>query len=228
MDIAMKAHEQKRKFIQALMEDEHRPMWQVGKISLDGERYVNLDKATYIIGVIGLNECVKKIIGSQLHESDEAYKMGIQIISHMYSYTKNLAKEYEMKVVLEESPAESAAARLAKIDVVKYEEAKDYVKGNQENGDIYYSNSVHFAAEADIDILERIEKQGKFHQLIEAGAITHVFLGEQRPTKEAIFNLIEKTWSNTQTAQLTISPELIVCHDCGRITRGFSSEDEEE
>jgi len=226
MKIAMKAHLQKKKFIQSLMDDENKPLWQVGKPSEDGKPYIDLEKSTYIIGMLGLNECVQRIMGKQLHESDDALNMGIKIVAHMYSECKEFAKEYKLKVVLEESPAESAAARLAKIDLNKFPEAKKYIKGNKDNGDVYYTNSTHFTADADIDILDRIDKQSKFNQLIEAGAITHVFLGEQRPTKEAVFNLVEKTWRNTQSAQLTLSPELIICHSCGRISRGFSTDEE--
>lgn len=222
MDLAMKAHLQKKKFIASLMDQPNKPLWQIGKISPDGKPYVDLEKATYIMGMVGLNECVQRITGKQLHESDEAYKIGLKIITNMYLYCKKLAKENGLKLVLEESPAESAAARLAKIDFTSYPESKDYVRGNKENGNIYYTNSIHLAPDSNVDIVERIEKQSKFNQLIEAGAITHIFLGEQRPSKESIFNFVEKVWRNTISAQITFSPELLVCHNCGKISRGFN------
>jgi anaerobic ribonucleoside-triphosphate reductase len=221
MDIAMKAHLQKKKFIQNLMDNPSKPLWQIGKISPDGKPYVDLEKATYIMGIVGLNECVEKITGKQLHESEDSYKVGIKIITNVYLYCKELAKQNNLKLVIEESPAESASARLAKIDFSNYPESKNFVKGNKDNGNIYYTNSVHLSADADVDIVERVEKQAKFNSLIEAGAITHIFLGEQKPSKEAIFNFVEKVWRNTISAQITFSPELLICHDCGKISRGF-------
>ena len=71
----------------------------------------------------------------------------------------------------------------------------------------------------------RPEKQARFNNLIESGAITHVFLGEQRPDQESIYTLVKKTWDNTQSSQIVISPEFTVCNDCGKVTPGFMRTD---
>ncbi len=222
MDLAVKAHLQKKKFIDNLMSAPHMPLWQIGKVAEDGKKYVDTDKATYIIGIIGLNECVKYATGKELHESEEAFKTGLNIISGMYLKTKALEKEHKLKFTLEETPAESASSRMAKIDLRKFPFAKDCVKGGVGSENVYYTNSVHFSADADVDIIERIEKQAKFNTLIESGAITHVFLGEQKPDPKAVFELVKKTWDNTPSAQIVISPEFTVCKDCKRISRGFA------
>jgi len=224
MKLALKAHLQKKKFIQRLMEEPGTPMWQVGKNSFDGKPYIELDKATYIIGLIGLNECVKYLIGKELHENEEAYRLGLKIVSAMYLKVKEFEKENGLTIALEESPAESTALRLAKMDMREYPQSKDYVQGDTKNGEVYYTNSIHFAPDAPIDIFDRIEKQAKFNPLIESGAITHVFLGEKRPDAEAIFNLVKRTWENTVSSQLTISPEFTICNDCHTVSPGFMRE----
>ncbi|MCK5299824.1 MAG: anaerobic ribonucleoside-triphosphate reductase, partial [Candidatus Aenigmarchaeota archaeon] len=224
MDLCMKAHLQKKKFTAKIMECPGTPMWQVGKVSHDGTPYIDLDKATYLIGMVGLNECVKRLTGQPLHESDDAYKVGLKVVSAMYLKAKQLEKEHNLKITLEETPAESTSFRFAKVDLQKFEEAKDYVRGDQKSGEIYYTNSVHLEADAPVDIVDRIEMQARFNNLIESGAITHVFLGEQRPDPESIYQLVKKTWDNTQSAQIVISPEFTVCEDCGKITPGFMRE----
>ncbi len=221
MDLCMKAHLQKKKFSTKIMERPGTPLWQVGKVSKDGSPYIDLEKATYLIGMVGLNECVKRITGQAIHESDDAYKVSLKIISSMYLKAKQLEKEHNLKVTLEETPAESTSFRFAKVDLQRFDEAKDFVRGDQKSGEIYYTNSVHLEADAPVDIVERIEKQARFNSLIESGAITHVFLGEQRPDSESIYQLVKKTWDNTQSAQIVISPEFTVCEDCGKITPGF-------
>lgn len=221
MEIAMKAHIQKKEFIQKLMKP-GAPLYEIGRNAADGRPYVNLEESTYILGMIGLNEAVKHLTGKALHQDDKAYKMGVKIISAMYLKAKQFEEEYHLKVTLEESPAESASLRFAKIDMKKYPEyAVKLVKGDKSKGQVYYTNSIHLEADAPVDIIERIEKQGRFNSLIESGAITHIFLGEQRPDSKAIFSLIEKTWRNTQSAQVTISPEFTVCKDCNSITAGY-------
>lgn len=221
MKLAIKAHLQKKKFIQKLMSVPGAPMWQVGQIAPDGRPYIDLETATYILGIIGLNECVKYVCGEELHESEEAYKTGLKIISALYLKTKEFEKEHNLKFTLEETPAESASLRLAKIDLKEYPQSKDYVRGNRKRSEIYYTNSIHLAADAPVDIIERIEKQAKFNTLIESGAITHVFLGEQKPDPKSVLSLIKKTWENTQCAQLVISPEFTICNDCNKVSRGY-------
>ena len=126
-----------------------------------------------------------------------------------------------MKVALEESPAESATRRLAKVDLQRFPEAKEVIKGGVEDEEMYYTNSVHLRADAPVDLLTRIRLQGKFHRAIESGAIIHAFVGEERPPAASIMRLVEKTFYKTQAAQLTISPEFTVCHDCYRSTPGL-------
>lgn len=221
MDLAMIAHTQKKKFIASLMKDKTMPLWQIGKKAKDGRRYVDLDEATYIIGIIGLNECVQYLTGKELHEDDQTYRLGLKIISFMNLTTKKYEQKHGLRVALEESPAESAARRLAKVDMREYPESKSVVKGNMAQDEYYYTNSIHFRADAPIGLVERIEKQAKFHTMIESGAILHAFIGEQKPSPESIFNLVKKTFYNTKAAQLAISPEFTICNSCKKTTRGL-------
>ena len=85
----------------------------------------------------------------------------------------------------------------------------------------HYIHSVHLAAEAPVSLVERIETQGMFHSIIESGAITHAFIGEERPSAEAIASLIEKVFRRTQSAQVTISPEFTYCNVCSHQSRGL-------
>lgn len=222
MELAVKAHLQKKDFIWKLMSKPELPMWEVGKLALDGRPYIDLEKVTYIIGLIGLNECVQHIAGKQLHEDEDTFKLGLKIISFMNLKAKEAEKRLGLRFSLEESPAESAARRLAKIDLKQFpEEALNVIKGDIENDMYYYTNSIHFAADAPVDLVTRIQKQSKFHTMIESGAIIHAFVGEKLPSKESLMNLVEKTYYKTQTAQLTISPEFTICNSCGKRDLGL-------
>ncbi|MHA1504403.1 MAG: anaerobic ribonucleoside-triphosphate reductase, partial [Candidatus Heimdallarchaeota archaeon] len=194
---------------------------QIGKLVEDGRPYVELEKATYIIGVIGLNECVQYLIDEELHESDKAYKLGLKVIATMNLKAKELKEKSGLHVTLAETPGESAPYKFARTDLQEYPESIQYVKGDMDDGAIYYTNSAHFAANAPIDIIDRITKQGKFNTLIESGSITHIFVGEQRPPPESILNLVRKTWDHTQSAQIVFSPEFTICRDCGRVSKGY-------
>ena len=219
--LAMAAHVQKRKFIASLMASPDMPLWQIGKQAADGRPYVDLKEATYIIGLIGLNECMQHMTGRELHEDMRVVRKGLHLIRHMQFTATEMGKECGMRVALEESPAESAARRLAKIDISRFPEARKIVKGDIEKEEMYYTNSIHLRASAPVDLLTRIRLQGKFHRAIESGAIVHAFVGEERPPASSIMNLVGKTYRNTQAAQLTISPEFTICNDCKRATPGL-------
>lgn len=221
MDIAMQAHLEKKEFIHKLMTQVNGTLWQIGKDAEDGRPYVDLDKATYIIGVIGLNECVQYLIDEQLHDSEHAYKLGLRVIAAMNMKAKKLEAAHKLRVTLEETPGESAPYKFARTDVKEYPESLQYIKGDFETGAIYYTNSAHFAADAPIDIIDRISKQGRFNTLIESGSITHIFIGEQKISTDSILNLVRKTWDNTQSAQIVFSPEFTICNDCGQVSRGY-------
>ena len=222
LQICIKAHLEKKRFAKQLMSGPSMPLWQIGKPAADGRPYVDLDAATYIVGIIGLNEALQYLTGKELHEDEEALRLGLKIISHLFFAVKEEGKKQGIKITIEESPAESASRRLAKIDMKRYPQAAKFVRGSVEKDEVYYTNSVHLRPDADVDIVERIRKQAKFHSLIESGAIIHAFVGENRPSAGAIESLVKKTFENTQAAQLTISPEFTICKMCHRITFGVA------
>jgi ribonucleoside-triphosphate reductase len=220
MDMAMKAHLQKKVYTQTLLDTDGSPLRSLGLPSDDGTPYVDLNKATYIMGLIGLNEVVQYLTGKELHEGKDAYETGMQIIDHMYQKVASLKAQYGLKLTLEETPAESATQKLAKGDMARFPEAKKVIKGDLVNAP-YYTNSVHLNPGADVSILDRIELQSKFHEMIESGAIIHVYCGESQISPESIGELVEKTYRNTRASQITVSPEFTHCNNCHTNYFGF-------
>jgi anaerobic ribonucleoside-triphosphate reductase len=220
MELAAQAHIEKKGKI-AIMMKEGGPLFQIGRTANDGRPYVDLNSCTYIIGLIGVNDTVKFLTGKEFEESPEALETGLRITAHMQLKAKQLTAKHGLKFSLEESPAESAARRLAKTDLIYFhDEAKGTIKGDNEDV-AYYTNSVHLKADADVSLIERIRCQSLFHAMIESGAIIHAFVGEERPSPGSIARLVRQTFLRTQAAQLTISPEFTYCEDCNHIMRGL-------
>ena len=220
--LTVEAHRQKKQFIEKLLE-----MGEGGPLGLltmdeDGERYLRMHRVSYLVGMVGLNEMIQAHIGQELHESEEAYRLGLKIIAHMKLVADKYGEKHDMHFVLEQTPAESTAYRFAKLDIKQFgEAARRVVKGNEELNEVYYTNSTLFNVASDNHALERVEREGRFHPLIEAGAITHVWLGEQRPPAESMANLVEKIFRNTANDQVAFSPEFTTCLDCGKTDRGL-------
>ncbi|MBW2995612.1 anaerobic ribonucleoside-triphosphate reductase, partial [Candidatus Woesearchaeota archaeon] len=222
MKLAVQAHLEKKKFVEKL-QVEGGPQWQTGKIAPDGFKYIDLDKSTYIIGLIGLNETMQHQLGEELHTmSEEQFReYALGYIADMNVCAQELSKEHGLKIVLEESPAESTSRRFAKIDLIKYpKEAAAVVRGDIKEDRPFYSNSIHIRADAQVDFPTRVQVQSMFHGAIDAGAMIHDFVGEKLPAVNTIMKNVSKTYRNTQAAQTTISPEFTGCVN-GHRSKGF-------
>lgn len=223
LQLAAKAHGQKKKFIERLMSLGKGGPLSLLAMDLDGEPYLKLHKCSYLIGMVGLNELIRVHLGEELHDSEESIKFGLKVIAHMNIVCNKLAESLDMKFVLEQTPAESTAFRFAKLDLAHFnEEAEKVVQGNREKGEVYYSNSTLFNVGANMSPIARVEKEGLFHPLIEAGSITHIWLGEAQPDKEALATFVINVFKYTQNDQIAFSPEFTACLECGKTSRGLS------
>jgi ribonucleoside-triphosphate reductase len=222
LELAARAHVQKKKFISDLLAAGARGPLSMLAMQRDGQPYLRMWRVSYLMGILGLNELVEAHTGKELHEGDEALKLGLKVISSMKLKCEELSKRYNMHFVLEQTPAESTAYRFAKLDREHYPKfAERVTKGNQSTSEIYYTNSTYFNVSHPMNPVDRVKREGLFHPLIEAGALTHVWLGESKPNPESISNFVSKTFRQTQNAQLAFSPEFTSCNECGRITRGL-------
>ncbi len=223
LDYAVKAHIQKKAFIEKLINLKDEGPLALLTMEQDGEPYLRLHRATYLIGLLGLNELVQYHTGKEMHEESASLKFGLKVISYMYHRVKELSREYNMRFVMEQTPAESAAHRMARLDLEHFpKEALSVVKGDIKTNSVYYTNSTYLNIGMTIDPIERVKTEGKFHDMIEAGALTHVWLGESQPPKESIANFVVKTFNNTRNAQIAFSPEFTTCNSCFRTSRGLT------
>lgn len=224
MELAGKAHLQKREFIKSIMELGVGGPLAALCVSHDDESYLRMRKASHLIGILGLNETVQALTGAQLHETEEAEQLGKAIIQYMDIKCQQLSDRHGLKIVLEQTPAESTALRFAKLDMRSYPEiAPKYVKGNFETGEIYYTNSTHLDYRLVQDPIEKVRREGDLHPMIKAGAITHVWMGEHKPDPAALASFVRKTFEHTENAQVAFSPEFTICNECSHIERGLSS-----
>ncbi len=222
MELVAKAHKQKKAFIERLLALGPRSPLSMLVMNRDGQPYLRMWRVTYLVGMLGLNEMVQAHTGQQLHESKDALRFGLRVIAHMNKLTKKHSEEEGMRFVLEQTPAESTAYRMAKLDMRHYPlQTAAVVKGMKETGEIYYTNSTYLNVSEKINPIDRVKTEGLFHPMIEAGALTHVWLGEARPTAESIANFVMKTFRNTRNVQIAFSPEFTSCNDCGRLFRGL-------
>ncbi len=222
METIVKAHLQKRDFIVQLLEEGKEGPLALLANKRDGESYLRLRRCTQLIGILGLNEMVQYHTGKELHQDKVALKLGLKITSFMKLKCEEFTKKHGLHFVLEQTPAESTAYRFAKLDREHYpKQANKVLKGNFDSNEIYYTNSTYFNVSHNVNSIDRVQLEGLFHPLIEAGALTHIWLGESRPNPESLANFVVKTFRETQNSQIAFSPEFTSCADCGKTARGL-------
>ncbi len=225
IELAARAHIQKKRFIEEILALNSKGPLAMLTMEVDGQPYIRMHRVTYLIGMLGLNEMVQYHLGQELHESRDALRFGLKVIASMKLKTEELSKKYGMRFVLEQTPAESTAYRFSKLDMQHWtEKAQKVVKGNIEQKQVYYTNSTYLNIAHSMNPIERVINEGIFHNLIEAGALTHIWLGESKPNPESIANFVIKTFRNSQNAQIAFSPEFTTCNNCGKTSRGLRDE----
>ncbi len=222
VDLAAKAHLQKRDFIGKLLS-----LGDTGPLAMlamqnDGAPYLRLDRSTFLIGVTGLNELVQIRKGRQLHESDAALAFGLAAIGHLQEKIDNLCRIHGMRFVLEQTPAETTAYRFARLDLKHFSPLPGrYVRGDLARGEIYYTNSTHLNPAATVDPMTRVKMEGLFHHFFRAGAVTHVELGAAEPPAATLADFIIQAFRETRNNQIVFSPEFTSCASCGATSRGL-------
>ncbi len=129
-----------------------------------------LRHGTLSIGFIGLAETLKALTGKHHGESEESYKLGLEIVSYMRKKLDKLSEETQLNWSLLATPAEGLSGRFVRIDKKKY----GIIEGVTDRE--YYTNSFHVPVYYSISAYKKIQKEAPFHALTNAGHISYVEL----------------------------------------------------
>ncbi|MEG0899360.1 MAG: anaerobic ribonucleoside triphosphate reductase [Oscillospiraceae bacterium] len=182
-----------------------------------------LKHGTLTVGFIGLAECLTALIGKHHGESEDAQKLGLEIIGYMRKKMDDKCKETGMNYSLIATPAEGLSGRFVNIDKKKY----GIVKGVTDKE--YYTNSFHIPVSYPISAFEKIKLEAPYHNLTNGGHITYVEL-DGDPTKnidafEAIIRCMKESGIGYGSVNHPVDRDPIcgftgiidnVCPRCGR------------
>ncbi len=129
-----------------------------------------LKHGTLSVGFIGLAECLKALIGKHHGESEEAQKLGLEIITHMRARVDEQGKKTRLNFSLLATPAEGLSGRFVAIDKKKYGEIEGITDRE------YYTNSFHVPVYYHISAFRKIRLEAPYHALTNGGHISYVEL----------------------------------------------------
>lgn len=150
-----------------------------------------LKHGTLSIGFIGLAECLKALIGKHHGESEEAQKLGLEIVEFMRKRCDEYAKEYNLNFTLLATPAEGLSGRFVNIDRAVYGKIKGVTDRE------YYTNSFHVPVYYNISIVNKIKKEGPYHKYTNAGHISYIELdGDTTNNIDAFEKIVRLMYEN--------------------------------
>lgn len=142
---------------------------------MDSEKLKTTDKlrkvlkhGTLTFGFIGLAECLKALTGKHHGESEEAQKLGLEIIGFMRKKADEYAEKYNLNFSLIATPAEGLSGRFVSIDKAIYGKIKGVTDRD------YYTNSFHVPVYYNTTITNKIKLEAPYHELTNAGHITYI------------------------------------------------------
>ncbi len=211
MELAKESLEIKRKTLEKLTD---------GGLYPYSKYYLRNIKAAYgaywenhfsTIGLVGLNEAALNLLGKNLGQK-EGKEFGEKVLEFMRNKLADFQEETGHIFNLEATPAEGTSYRLARIDRKLF---PDIIVANNEEAnkgaEPYYTNSSLLPVNFTTDIFEALELQDGLQTKYTGGTVLHVFLGEKKPTGEAVRHLVRKICSNFQLPYFTITPTFSIC-----------------
>ncbi|MBQ5544229.1 MAG: anaerobic ribonucleoside triphosphate reductase, partial [Clostridia bacterium] len=129
-----------------------------------------LKHGTLSVGFIGLAETLKAMTGKHHGESEESYRIGLDIIRHMRERMDAQSAATGLNFTLLATPAEGLSGRFVKIDSRKY----GCIEGVTDRE--YYTNSFHVPVYYNISAFKKLELEAPFHAYCNAGHISYVEL----------------------------------------------------
>ncbi|MDD3585655.1 MAG: anaerobic ribonucleoside triphosphate reductase [Thermoguttaceae bacterium] len=145
-----------------------------------------LKHGTLSVGFIGLAETLVTLTGKHHGESEEAQKLGLEIVGFMRRLLDEEAQERKLNFSLLATPGESLAGRFIELDKQKF----GILPGITDRK--YYTNSFHVPVWFPISIVDKIKTEAPYHELCNAGHITYVELdGDTTQNVEAFEKIVQ-------------------------------------
>ena len=176
-----------------------------------------LKHGTLSIGFIGLAETLKALVGEHHGESEQAHKLGLEIVSYMRNRCDRYARELSLNYTLLGTPAEGLSGRFTKMDRKEFGEIPGVTDRE------YYTNSCHVPVHHDISLHDKVTIEGAYHKYLNAGHILYVELASvPKDNTEALENIL-RHMAASDVGYAGINFPIDFCTTCGHL--GVINED---
>ena len=166
-----------------------------------------LKQGTWGIGFIGIAETIKALTDKTYPNDEGTVDLAIKIVSFMRKMTDEFTKKYQLNVSLYATPSETLCSKFTDVDKERY----GIIKGVTDKE--YYTNSYHIPVGTPISITDKLQIEGKFHTLCNAGHISYIEL-DGYPSAKAVEKIITYACEETDASYFGINFHVRTCCDC--------------
>ena len=168
-----------------------------------------INQGTLGIGFIGLAEALIALTGHHHGESEEAQKLGLEIVTYMRDRALEFSEKYEHNYSILATPAEGLSGRVTRRD------KKDFgiIPGVTDKD--YYTNSNHVPVYYHCSPRHKAEIEGPYHNLTRGGHIFYVEIdGDATHNPEAIMQIVD-LMDEYNIGYGSVNHNRNRCMDCG-------------
>ncbi len=138
---------------------------------VEGKPIFKLENQGLSVSLVGLNEATKYLTNYDLHKTPETIKFGRKILSKINQSFSELSDQHNKIFIVSENISEKAINRFTYLDSRSFPKEVKLVSNKK-----LYTNSVHFREGEEINIIDRVKIQEKFHEFIHEGAMIYLSL----------------------------------------------------
>lgn len=168
-----------------------------------------LKQGTLSVGFIGLAEALVALTGKHHGECEESYRLGYQTIQFMRKKMDEATEKYQLNFTLIATPAEGLSGRFTKQDRQDF----GVIEGVTDRE--YYTNSFHIPVYYPIQAIDKINKEGPFHELCNAGHISYIECDGDLSKNIKALDKIVKAMATANFGYGSINHPVDRCKECG-------------
>lgn len=158
------------------------------------------------IGIVGMHECLLNLKQVGI-ETAAGQRFAVKVMHFLRARLSDYQTTTGHMFNLEATPAESAAARLARLD---RKNLPGIITAGTETAP-YYTNSTQLPVGYTDDLLTMIELQDELQSLYTGGTVAHLYTGEKLDDIAAVKALLQKIFARCKMPYLSLTPTFSIC-----------------
>jgi ribonucleoside-triphosphate reductase len=157
---------------------------------------LDVEGATHSLALSGLNEAVAFVTGEELHESDEALRLGRGVVGAVaVRCREQSARGFSVGADSESDP--DVARRLADLDRAEYPELIEEIPDR-------YTTGVGLRMDAPVDTALRLDLEGRLGLSVRTTTVNMLLAEGEHPPPETVVALLRKMFRNTRIRQVLV------------------------